>query len=85
MGILPLPFETLPAPPQRQRIGSRLIAFGVMMVMFGLAAIPAASLMLGLYDEVLIVVVAVPVLVGFYGGAHLIGRGRRMRALPADY
>ena len=29
MGIAPLSFEPLPAPPQRQRLGAALVLFGV--------------------------------------------------------
>lgn len=87
-----LPFDTLPAPPYRPKAGRIVIAVGIILMAIGLVS-PSLGLYLldsdfendtlevenlGLYLCLLI-----PILLGFYGGAWLIARGRRMRAVPA--
>jgi len=87
-----LPFDTLPAPPYRPKAGGIVITVGIILMVIGLVT-PS----LGLYlldsdfeiDTVevenlwIYLCLLIPILLGFYGGAWLIARGRRMRAVPA--
>lgn len=87
-----LPFDTLPAPPYRPMAGGIVIGVGIILMFIGLVG-PT----LGLYSldsnfdidaletEVLwvYIILVLLILLGFYAGAWLIARGRRMRAVPA--
>lgn len=88
-----LPFETLPAPPYRPRRGGALIAFGVVLVVVGIVGPSMALLALDPDylldrddvgdDPIFWVTTLVGFVGGVLGGVKLIGRGRRMRAVPA--
>lgn len=85
MGITPLPFKPIPAPPRRQHLGLSLIVLGLCLLVLGLVAPAAATVIFDMgNDEMLIIVIAIPFIVGIYGGAQLIGWGRRLRAIPAE-
>jgi len=85
MGITPLPFKPLSGPPRRQHLGLFLIVLGLCLLILGLVAPTAVIMIFDMdYDETLAFVVAIPFVVGIYGGAQLIGWGRRLRAFPAE-
>jgi hypothetical protein len=85
MGIMPLPFETLPAPPRRKHLGSFFIALGLVLVILGLAAPAVAFEVLALIDGgAQILAFLLLFFIGVYGGVQLIGWGRRLLAMPAE-
>ncbi len=87
-----LPFDILPAPPSRPLAGGVVIALGIILMVVGLVG-PTLELYAlegdfnidNLDTEVFwaYVIFVLLILLGFYAGAWLIARGRRMRAVPA--
>lgn len=88
-----LPFDTIPAMPYRPRAARWLILIGAVLVFVGFALPTIIYYALGLVYEVdpndfgPAAILTLGSLVSFVGGVLfgvvLIGRGRRMRALPA--
>lgn len=87
-----LPFETLPGPAYRPVTGAALIAFGLLALLIGLLIPSLGQFVLIshtlidalIHEPVTTFLIAAPSALGIFGGAWLILRGRRMRALPAD-
>ena len=86
------PFDTVPGPDYRPAMGAALIAAGLLALLIGLV-IPSLgqfvlisnTLIDALVQEpVATLLIAAPSVLGIFGGAWLISRGRRMRTIPAE-
>lgn len=86
------PFDTVPGPDYRPAMGAALIAAGLLALLIGLVipslgqfVLTSNTLIDALVQEpVATLLIAAPSVLGIFGGAWLISRGRRMRAIPAE-